>query len=74
MTTPTAYSIPVTSDELDTIAEALRYMAADMETTATINRRNEASALRGLAYEFEARHRAAVIEAGRVEMGREEED
>ncbi len=44
-----------------------------LSTEYALHRRNEASALRGLAYELEARHRTAVIEAGRVERVREEE-
>lgn len=73
-TTPTAYPIPVTSAELASACEAMRYMASELSAMPhTINRRNEISALRGLAYAFEARHRAAVIEASRVEVVREEE-
>lgn len=74
MTTPTAYPIPVTSAELASACEAMRYMASDiLSTEYALHRRNEASALRGLAYAFEERHRTAVIEAGRVEMVGEEE-
>lgn len=66
-------TIPITADEIATICEALRYTAADMDAAPTLHRRNEVSALRGLAYALEARHRAAVEDAGRVERVGEEE-
>lgn len=72
--TPTAYPIPVTCAELASACEAMRYMASDiLSTEYALHRRNEASALRGLAYALEERHRTAIIEAGRVEMVGEEE-
>ncbi len=81
MTTPTtvgnppmtAYPIPVTCAELASACEALRYMANDIHAGVVFNRRARVNAALTLAYALEARHRTAVIEAGRVEMVGEEE-
>jgi hypothetical protein len=71
--TPTAYPIPVTSEELASVCDALRHMAHDMDVRWVFNRRNRVRAALTLAYDLEARHRAAVVDAGRVERIGEEE-
>ena len=70
----TAYPIAVTADEIASACEALRYMAGDMHAGVVFNRRARVNAALTLAYALEARHRAAVIEAGRVETVGEEEE
>lgn len=47
--------ITITADETATICEALRYMAGDLTTVATIHRQREVKALFALANELEYR-------------------
>jgi len=72
MTTPTV-PIPISAEELASVCEALRHMAHDMDVRWVFNRRNRVRAALTLAYDLEERHRAAVVEAGRVETLTEDE-
>ena len=68
------HPIPITGEEIDSICEALRYMASDMCGVGSVHRQREVNALRRLAEQVEARFAVAAAQAAGVEMLTGDED